>query len=155
MRPVHLRWPLIALVGVGGAVGTGVREALVLLWPTDPRAFPVTVFVINVVGAFVLGVLLETLTRRGEDAGPRRILRLALGTGVLGGFTTYSSLATDAATRLPHSTGVAFAYAAASLLVGALASFVGIAVAATITPRRHEPENARLETDPDSSEVQA
>ena len=92
-----------------------------------------TVFVINVVGSFVLGLLLETLSRRGSDDGSRRLLRLALGTGVLGGFTTYSSLATDVASRLPHATGVAFAYAAASLVLGVLAAFAGVALASRFT----------------------
>lgn len=136
VRPLHLRWRLIALVALGGAVGTGVREALALTWAPPPQGFPVTVFAINVVGSFMLGLLLETLSRRGRDEGRRRILRLALGTGVLGGFTTYSSLATDVASRLPDATGVAFAYAAVSLVLGALAAFAGIALASALNRGR-------------------
>ncbi|WP_245981752.1 fluoride efflux transporter FluC [Frondihabitans australicus] len=144
MRPLHQRPSLILLVALGGAFGTGVREALALAWPASTTGFPFTVFVINVVGAFALGLLLETLTRRGADEGGRRIARLALGTGVLGGFTTYSSLATDVASRLPHATGVALGYAAASLVLGALAAFAGVAVAAAArsagASRRRVPE---------------
>jgi CrcB protein len=52
---------------------------------------------VNVAGAFALGLLLAALARRGPDRGRRRMLRLLLGTGLLGGFTTYSTLAVDTA----------------------------------------------------------
>lgn len=138
MRPPHLDGRLILLVALGGAVGTGVREALALTWPAPAHGFPLTIFVINVVGSFVLGALLETLLRGGADVGGRRILRVSLGTGVLGGFTTYSSYATDVALRLPHSTGLALGYGAVSLVVGCLAAFGGIAVASIVAARRPE-----------------
>ena len=89
-RPVHLRWQHLALVFAGGTVGTALRELLAISVP--PVAGVAVVIVgINVVGAFLLGLLLETLARRGPDDGRRRQLRLLLGTGVLGGFTTYSA----------------------------------------------------------------
>jgi CrcB protein len=135
-RPPHLRRRFVALVALGGAVGTGLREALALMWPAAPGGFPWTIFAVNMAGAFALGVLLQALALRGPDEGNRRILRLALGTGVLGGFTTYSSLATDVASRLPDATGVALGYAAASLVLGSLAAFAGIAVGSTLGGRR-------------------
>lgn len=119
-------------------MGTGVREALALSFPATPDGFPVTIFAINVVGAFALGVLLETLSRRGPDAGRRRILRLLVGTGVLGGFTTYSSWTTDIASRLPGATDVAFAYAALSLVLGLVAALAGVAVGAAVQRSRPE-----------------
>ncbi|WP_239451910.1 CrcB family protein [Frondihabitans sp. PAMC 28766] len=145
MRPVHLRFRHIGLVALGGAVGTAFREGLALSFPAPPQGFPVTVFVINVVGSFVLGLLLETLSRRGPDEGSRRLLRLAFGTGVLGGFTTYSALATDVASRLPHATGVAFGYAAASLVLGVLAALIGVAVASRLNRSRPESVSAATE----------
>ncbi|MDO4026634.1 CrcB family protein [Clavibacter michiganensis] len=134
-RPVHLRWSSLGLVALGGAVGTGIREALALTWPAPAGAIPVTILLINVVGAFVLGALLESLARRGPDEGRRRAIRLLVGTGVLGGFTTYSSLATDAASLTGSALGVAFAYAGLSLVVGAAASAAGIAAGAAIHRR--------------------
>ncbi|RII96386.1 CrcB family protein, partial [Clavibacter michiganensis] len=131
-RPVHLRWSSLGLVAIGGAVGTGVREALALTWPAPAGGIPVTILLINVVGAFVLGALLESLARRGPDEGRRRAIRLLVGTGVLGGFTTYSSLATDAASLTGSALGVAFAYAGLSLVLGAAASAAGIAAGAAI-----------------------
>ncbi len=88
--------------------------------------FPVATFAINVVGAFLLGALLEALAHHGPDTGRRRMLRLGLGTGVLGGFTTYSTLTVETATRTP---GVGAAYLAASVLLGVLAGVAGIVAA--------------------------
>ena len=141
MTPPHLDVRLVALVALGGAVGTGVREAIALTWPAAPAGFPLAVFVINIAGSFALGLLLEALSKHGADEGRRRITRLALGTGVLGGFTTYSSFATDVALRLGSSTGVALGYAAASILLGCLAAFAGIALASSLL-RRSDPSTA-------------
>ena len=81
---------------------------------------------INVVGALLLGALLELLADRSIDAGWSRRIRLALGTGVLGGFTTYSALATDTATLAANHPGRAIGYALGTVVIGAAASIVGI-----------------------------
>lgn len=125
---VHRDPRFLLLVAVGGAVGTGLREALSLTFP-PVSGIPVTTGVINVVGAFVLGLLLEFLSGRGADAGRRRDLRLFAGTGVLGGFTTYSALATD--TVLVGDAGrfvAAGSYAVGTLVLGLAASALGIAL---------------------------
>lgn len=132
--PLFLRPRLVGLVALGGAIGTGIREALALTWPAATTGFPLTILLINVVGSFALGLLLESLTRQGADEGGRRNSRLFVGTGVLGGFTTYSSWVTDVATRLGPATGVALAYAAASLVLGLVAALAGIALAARLRP---------------------
>jgi CrcB protein len=134
-RPVHLRWSSLGLVALGGAAGTGIREALALTWPAPAGGFPLTILLINVVGAFALGALLEALARRGPDEGRRRGIRLLVGTGVLGGFTTYSSLATDAAALTGPALGTALAYAGVTLVVGAAASVAGIATGAALHRR--------------------
>lgn len=131
VRPPHLRWSYLGLVAVGGAIGTAGRELLTLSHPPSAGGFPVTTFLVNAVGAFLLGFLLEYLTRRGPDEGHRRTLRLLLGTGVLGGFTTYSAFATDIAVLTPDALDVALGYAAATLLLGVVASTAGI-VAGTL-----------------------
>lgn len=123
-RPVHVRPGSLALVAVGGALGTGAREALSLaLPPVD--GVPLTTLGINVVGAFVLGALLQTLLLRGDDTGGRRRWRLFAGTGVLGGFTTYSAVATDTAQLGADRPLVAAGYALGTLLLGLLAAGAG------------------------------
>ena len=134
-RPVHLRASSLGLVALGGALGTGIREALALAWPAPAGGLPVTILAINLVGAFVLGTLLEALARRGPDEGRRRGIRLLVGTGVLGGFTTYSALATDTAVLTGSALGLALAYAALSIAVGAVASLAGIATGGALHRR--------------------
>lgn len=127
--PVHLHWRFIALVGLGGAGGTAARHLLGEAIGTSPR-FPIGTFLINIIGAFALGALLEGLARSGPDAGHRRRFRLLLGTGFLGGFTTYSALAVDADTLLRTGhLGTALAYAVGTVTLGLVSSVAGIAVA--------------------------
>lgn len=133
--PVHLRPSSLAVVAAGGALGTGAREALSLELPAVDGV-SVTILVINVVGAFLLGVLLDFLSRHGPDHGVRRGVRLLLGTGVLGGFTTYSTLATDTV-ALAHDgrAGMSVVYASTTLLLGALASWLGIVASGQVHAR--------------------
>jgi CrcB protein len=134
--PVHLHWRSILLVFVGGALGTAVRYVLTLSVP-PVAGVPLITFVINVTGAFVLGWLLQSLALRGPDVGVRRDLRLFAGTGILGGYTTYSSLAVDTDGLIAaQSVGVSMLYASATIVVGALASLAGIALASGIARRR-------------------
>src|SRR5689334_12218407 len=95
-RPAHRQWRYIGLVAAGGALGTALRAAVTLLAP-ETRDFPVATFGVNLLGAFLLGVLLEALARSGPGMGGAHALRLFVGTGVLGGFTTYSALAAASA----------------------------------------------------------
>jgi CrcB protein len=118
----------LALVAAGGAVGTLLRYLVTLAVPSSD--FPIATFVINIAGAFVLGVVFELLARldlRRPDLALR--LRLGLGTGVLGGFTTYSSLAVDTASAAgTGSAGLAAGYAIGTLLLGLAAAAAGLAV---------------------------
>lgn len=121
---------LLALVVVGGASGTALRAWLQATFPAQPGGWPIATFAINVTGSFVLGLLLQALARGGPDTGGRRALRLGLGTGVLGGYTTYSSFAVDAARLLQSGHLVlALAYALVSVALGLLAAAAGMAVA--------------------------
>lgn len=122
---------LLGLVFVGGVCGTWVRAELSNRFPVAADAWPWTTFWINVSGAFVLGVLLGLLARLGDDSGWRRRVRLGLGTGVLGGYTTYSTFAVEVVERqrdslILLSTG----YALASLVCGVLAAAIGLRVTA-------------------------
>ena len=77
-----------------------------------------------------LGALLEHLARRGPDVGRRRALRVTLGTGFCGGFTTYSALANDTDGLLRSGlVGHALAYAVGTLVLGLAAGALGILVA--------------------------
>ncbi|WIB58997.1 CrcB family protein [Curtobacterium sp. MCLR17_007] len=129
-RPSHLRWHLIGLVALGGAIGTAVRAVLAeAASAVDGVSW--TILGINVVGAFCLGLLLEHLARRGPDEGRRQTVRLFVGTGVLGGFTTYSTLADDTARLLTDGRwGAGSGYALLSVVLGLVAVVGGLALAA-------------------------
>jgi len=131
--PLHRRLPLVLLVVAGGALGTAARVAVTLVVP-PAGSFDTAIFAINLVGAFVLGLLLERLLRSGPDEGRRRLVRLGVGTGVLGGFTTYSSLATETAS-LGGAGDVATAtvYGLASVVLGVVAAAAGIALGARLS----------------------
>jgi fluoride exporter len=79
-----------------------------------------------VIGAFLLGVLLELLADRGLDTGWSRRIRLGVGTGGLGGFTTYSALATETVVLAATHPGRAAAYAVGTVIIGGVASIGGI-----------------------------
>ncbi len=128
--PVHLRPAFLAVVFAGGALGTAAREGLGLVLPSA-GGVPWAVLAANLTGAFLLGVLLEALVRRGPDHGIRRTLRLLLGTGFMGGFTTYSALAADTAALFGDGRGwLGAGYALGTVLVGAVATAAGILLAA-------------------------
>lgn len=86
MRPKAKVAPYV-LVFIGGAVGAGIRIGLGQWWVSD-AAFPWPTLIVNITGAVLLGALY------GLTSGPRSgQLRLLLGTGLLGGYTTYSTFA--------------------------------------------------------------
>lgn len=84
--------PVVAAVSAGGALGAGARYATTLSWPTAQAAFPATVFAVNVLGCALIGILMVSVVQLWPH---RRLLRPFLGTGVLGGFTTFSTYAVD------------------------------------------------------------
>lgn len=119
----------IGLVTLGGTAGTLARYLLDTLIG-DVAELPLGIFIVNISGAFLLGVLIETLALRGPDSGRRHDLRLLLGTGLLGGYTTYSLLATDIARLLmDQRVWEAAGYGLATVVVGAAASWAGIVAA--------------------------
>jgi CrcB protein len=128
-RPPHRQGRLLGLVFLGGAAGTLARWAVGLVVPHGAR-LPLGTFTVNLVGAFVLGALLEHLAGRGPDRGRQRALRVTLGTGFCGGFTTYSALAVDTGSLLRSGlVGHALGYALGTVVLGVAASALGIALA--------------------------
>lgn len=84
---------LLLVIALGGGLGSAARYAAGQAWPTADDAFPWTTLLVNVVGCALMGVVMVLLTER-LTAPP--LVRPFLGTGVLGGFTTFSTYAVDA-----------------------------------------------------------
>jgi CrcB protein len=137
-RPAHRQWRFLALVAAGGAAGTALREAVSLIIPSL-GPLPLATFIINVVGALVLGILLQLIALRGADEGRRRAVRLLIGTGVLGGFTTYSALAAVTAQLMTVGEWTwAIGYALGTVVAGAAASVAGIAAGSWVASRTRQ-----------------
>lgn len=129
--PERGRPPLDAVtlgaIAVGGIVGALVRYGLGRGFPTAAGTFPTTTLLINVVGSLLLGLLVGVTVRRARTP---RLLRPALGTGVLGGFTTFSTFAVEADRLISTGhAGTAAGYLAATLVAGTAAAVVGLAAA--------------------------
>ena len=126
LHPHHGPGPLAA-IGVGGALGTLARYAFERGVVADPAGIPWATLSVNVIGSFVLGVVVTLVTERW----PRdRFLRPLVAVGFCGGFTTFSTFAVEIDQRVRHGhTGVALAYLAASLLAGIGAALAGITLA--------------------------
>ncbi len=122
---VRDRWDILAVIAAGGAAGSAARYGTGLLLPHDAAQFPWSTFGVNIVGSVLLGLLMVFVN---DVWPPHRYVRPFLGVGVLGGFTTFSTYMLD--TRALVVTGhpaAAALYLGATLLVGLLAVWLGIA----------------------------
>ena len=128
---------LLAAVFAGTAAGSLARWGLGLAIPAGYGML--AVLIVNLVGSFCLGLLLEALAWR-QDRMPADWLRLAqrgLGTGLLGGFTTYSTFALELWERVRSgASAAAFGDAVLMLVAGLAAAAAGLAVGAWLRGRR-------------------
>jgi fluoride exporter len=128
--PPHLRPAAWLLVLAGSIVGAALRIWAEHVWPPPPGGWPWATFGINIIGSFVLGVVLEVLARIGDDRGWRQNVRMLVATGVCSTFTTYSAMALELAMLVrDDAVPVAVAYALTSVVAGIAAAWAGIAIA--------------------------
>jgi CrcB protein len=119
----------LAAVFIGGAVGTAARAGLATLAVPDPARWPWPTFVVNIVGAFLLGYFTTRLLERLPLSSYRRPM---LGTGLCGGLTTFSTMQVETVRMIEHQHyGLAVGYTAASIAAGLLAVYI-----ATVLVRR-------------------
>lgn len=108
-------------VGAGGAVGAVCRYLLGLLPLRPSNGFPLTTLLINVVGAFCIG-LIAAAAAKHADFDPRLLLFLKV--GICGGFTTFSTFSSESAQLLQSGrTGLGLLYVVLSAALGILAVF--------------------------------
>jgi len=130
---------------MGGGVGSVLRYALALAVPAGSGDFPVATLITNLLGSLLLGALVVAVT---EIWRPYPLVRPGFGTGLLGGFTTFSTFAVETRTlALP----VAVAYAVATVVGGLVLAAVGMAVVRRLESRfRVAPVHERVDPfDPD------
>ena len=116
---------LLAVV-VGGMLGTALRLGLDLALPHGDGDFPVSTLLINVVGAFALGLLVARVW-----PGARPWVRAGLGAGLLGSFTTFSAFAVSLVSLTAADEWMpAAAYLVATLVFGLAAAWAGLRLGA-------------------------
>ncbi|MFE9115035.1 fluoride efflux transporter CrcB [Streptomyces collinus] len=121
--------PVVAAVSLGGAVGATARYAASLWWATPPKGFPWTTLGVNIAGCAVIGVFMVVIT---EIRPAHPLVRPFFGTGVLGGFTTFSTYAVDIRRLIDGGqAGTGLAYLAAT----PLAALTAVWLAAATTRR--------------------
>ena len=129
------RWLPYLLVGLGSFVGGNARY-VVGRWVGSAVGgrFPLATLLINVAGSFVLGMIGGVLAQR--TAAHADAIRLALGVGFCGGFTTFSTFEYETHALLEDGAWVpAFAYVAVSVVVALLAVRFGILAGRAVVPR--------------------
>ncbi len=116
---------MVLSIAAGGALGSVLRHfagvgALALLG----SSFPYGTLFVNVLGSFVMGVIVALFAHLGN---PSQEMRAFLTVGVLGGFTTFSSFSLDVATLYERGhVGAAGLYIALSLVLSLAAIFAGL-----------------------------
>ena len=134
------RWDMLLAVAAGGVIGAEARYGLGRALPTAAGDFPWITLLINIVGCLLIGGLMVLAL----DVLPtHRLLRPLLGTGVLGGFTTFSTFEVDVVRLVDdHHAVTALLYVVASLTACLLAVWVGVTAAAAIlhTEAEREPD---------------
>jgi CrcB protein len=88
----HPQARAVGAIAAGGVVGAVARYEAGVVWPTPSGHFPWTTLAVNAVGCVLIGVLMVLAT---DVFGMPWLVRRALGTGLLGGFTTFSTYAVD------------------------------------------------------------
>lgn len=119
--------PPIILVLIGGAIGAGFRYQIgsIALRNLGPH-FPWGTWIVNLLGGLLMGILAGALAKQftPQQGEP---LRLLLGVGVLGGFTTFSSFSLETANMLMRGQAVlAAAYAVSSAAGSVLFLLIGL-----------------------------
>jgi CrcB protein len=125
---------VVGVVALGGVIGSLLRYQAGLIWPTPVGDFPTTILLVNLLGCLIIGVFLTIVT---EVWTPHRLVRPFFGTGVLGGFTTFSTYSLDIVTlvRVGQSAR-AVEYLFATAIGAMLAVTVGVLTTRRLVARK-------------------
>ncbi len=127
------RLDILAVIAMGGAAGSAARYGVAGAVPHEPGAVAWSTFTVNVVGGFLLGLLMVFVL---DVWPPSRYLRPFFGVGVLGGFTTFSTYMLDTHALLAAGEIVAaLTYVLGTLVVGLAAVWLGVFTARWLSTR--------------------
>ena len=119
-----MKWGVVAGVAMGGAIGSVARYFVAQVLSPTWTGFPYGIFLVNVSGGFIMGVLVELMALR-FSVSPE--VRAFLTTGVLGGYTTFSTFSLESALLIQKGAMVnATAYVVGSAILSIVALFCGL-----------------------------
>jgi fluoride exporter len=123
MQP-EMNMKLILMIGIGGFIGTIFRYIISIgIQNKFLSSYPFGTFTVNIIGCFLIGII-YALSDRGNISVE---WRLFIATGILGGFTTFSSFSNETVSMLRDAQyGFALLYVLSSVTIGILATFAGI-----------------------------
>jgi CrcB protein len=119
----------LLIVFLGGGFGAVCRYlfGVGVVRLSSPANGPLATFMINVIGSFLMGLLIGAISRIQGGVDDR--WRLALGVGVLGGFTTFSSFSLEAVMMIERRAyALAAAYIVGSVVFGLLGLMLGLLI---------------------------
>lgn len=132
--------PVLAVVAAGGALGAAARYGVLVWLPSPASTFPWSTFTINVSGCLFIGAPMVLI---GEVWSAHRLLRPFLGTGVLGGYTTFSTYTVDAHVLLGGGHArLGLTYLGATLVCALAAVYLGVLLTRWVTTFR-QPRDRR------------
>lgn len=116
--------PMFLAVGLGGAAGSLARFYMVIALKRVDHLFPWGTLLVNIAGSFAIGAVWAWCLARPDTP---EWVRVGLMTGVLGGYTTLSSVSLESVLLLESGAhGLALANIAANFGLGLLACFAGL-----------------------------
>jgi len=120
-----MQWGVVGMVALGGALGSTARYFVAgAVQPAWWSGFPFGIFVVNITGGFVMGAI-TALAALKLNLSPE--MRAFLTTGILGGYTTFSTFSLDSALLLEHGAyAQAAAYVVGSAVLSIAALFAGL-----------------------------
>ena len=119
-----MRATMLAMVGLGGAIGSVARYLVSTIQSPTWTGFPYAIFTVNVSGGFIMGVLTELMALKFSVSTE---VRAFLTTGIMGGYTTFSTFSLESALLIQRQAYVtATSYVIGSAILSIVALFCGL-----------------------------
>ena len=134
---------VVAVIAAGGVLGAAGRYAVSVALPTSPDGWPWATFLVNASGCLLIGVLMVLIV---DVWASHRLVRPFLGVGILGGYTTFSTYATEAQTMFAAGRpALAAGYLLCTALVALVAVQAGVSGTRAVALRRRRTASTRAD----------